>query len=236
LPALARLRVRLNATAAQRNAAACRLVAAQRSGPPLHLTLQLPGGLSPLLFAKYLRHLGQSLGVTQPFHELLPVPLAIFPLESLALQPPALLLEIQLRGPMVFAPHGGHFAKHLAQAVPAFRRGKRFIPQLIQGARQLDEEHRRQPLAQRMVEVRVGHLGSLFGQPVQARTVLFGPFPVAVTAQSPIGEVLLVDGPGAELGGEHLADFGHAIEPSEQVLAQFAILEPLIELLADFVR
>ncbi len=57
--------------------------------------------------------------------------------------------------------------------------------------------------------------------------------PFAKTALAPVGQVGLVDGAITETGGEDSADVGVLIEPDEEVGAEFAIGEAMIELFAN---
>ena len=54
-------------------------------------------------------------------------------------------------------------------------------------------------------------------------------FFVETTALLPMGEIGFVDG----LGGEDRLDIRQLVEPGEEVLGQFAVLEALVELLTD---
>ena len=60
--------------------------------------------------------------------------------------------------------------------------------------------------------------------------------PVAVAATSPLGQVDLVEGAPAEAGGEHGLDFGDGVEPIEDGVGLFAVVEAAIKLLTDVVR
>ncbi len=60
--------------------------------------------------------------------------------------------------------------------------------------------------------------------------------PVAVAAMPPFGEVDFVEGAAVEAGGEHGLDFGDGVEPLEDGVGLFAVVESAIELLTDVVR
>src|SRR6266566_3882011 len=60
--------------------------------------------------------------------------------------------------------------------------------------------------------------------------------PVAVAAMPPLGEVDFVEGPPVEAGGEHGLDFGDGVEPFEDGVGLFAVVEAAIELLTYVVR
>src|SRR6266566_8918814 len=59
--------------------------------------------------------------------------------------------------------------------------------------------------------------------------------PVAVAAMPPLGEVDFVEGPPVEAGGKHGLDFGDGVEPFEDGVGLFAVVEAAIELLTDVV-
>ena len=59
--------------------------------------------------------------------------------------------------------------------------------------------------------------------------------PVAVAAMTPLGEVDFVEGAPVEAGGEHGLDFGDGVEPFEDGVGLFAVVEAAIELLTDVV-
>ena len=60
--------------------------------------------------------------------------------------------------------------------------------------------------------------------------------PVAVAAMPPLGQVDFVEGAPVEVGGEHGLDFGDRVEPFEDGVGLFAVVEAAIELLTDVVR
>src|SRR6266446_1134035 len=60
--------------------------------------------------------------------------------------------------------------------------------------------------------------------------------PVAVAAMAPLGQVDFVEGASVEAGGEHGLDFGDGVEPFEDGVGLFAVVEAAIELLTEVVR
>jgi len=60
--------------------------------------------------------------------------------------------------------------------------------------------------------------------------------PVAVAAMTPLGEVDFVEGAPVEADGERGLDFGDGVEPFENGVGLFAVVEAAIELLTDVVR
>jgi len=60
--------------------------------------------------------------------------------------------------------------------------------------------------------------------------------PVAVAAMPPLGQVDFVEGAPVEAGGKHGLDFGDGVEPFEDGVGLFAVVEAAIELLTDVVR
>jgi hypothetical protein len=58
--------------------------------------------------------------------------------------------------------------------------------------------------------------------------------PVEVATGFPIGQVLLVKRASVKVGGQDLLNFGQGVEPSDQSPAGLAIVQALIELVADF--
>lgn len=67
--------------------------------------------------------------------------------------------------------------------------------------------------------------------PIGAIAAVAGPFGIA--AVSPDGEILVGDFCAAELFGHDLLDFGLGVEPSEEVSADGALREAMIEFIAD---
>jgi hypothetical protein len=57
--------------------------------------------------------------------------------------------------------------------------------------------------------------------------------PIMVTAVTPFGNVVLGDGPAAEVLGQHGFDFGQLIEPGDGVFAEDSVEQLLIQLFAD---
>ncbi len=60
--------------------------------------------------------------------------------------------------------------------------------------------------------------------------------PVAVAAMPPLGQVDFVEGAPVEAGGKHGLDFGDGVEPFEDGVGRFAVVEAAIDLLTDVVR
>ena len=58
-----------------------------------------------------------------------------------------------------------------------------------------------------------------------------GPF--GITAAPPVGEVVLGEGASAEFFGEDALDFGQGIEPGEEFGAVGAVVEAMVEFIAD---
>ncbi len=61
-------------------------------------------------------------------------------------------------------------------------------------------------------------------------------FPVAEAVLGPVVEVLLGDGFGVEVFGEQGLDFGEGVEPGEDGLMRFGVVEAAIDLVAERAR
>jgi len=59
--------------------------------------------------------------------------------------------------------------------------------------------------------------------------------PILVAGASPFGEVLVGDGFAVEEFGENLFGFGQVVHPWKEGAADFAVVEALVELFADWV-
>jgi len=57
--------------------------------------------------------------------------------------------------------------------------------------------------------------------------------PIGVAAEPPIGEVLFGEGASAEFFGEDALDFGQGVEPGEEFRAVGAVIEAVVEFIAD---
>ena len=65
---------------------------------------------------------------------------------------------------------------------------------------------------------------------------LLAGLPFQEAAGFPIGEVLFVEGPAVELVTEDLLDLGQAVEPLDEADSGFAVIEALVELIAQGAR
>src|SRR5215813_4183668 len=65
---------------------------------------------------------------------------------------------------------------------------------------------------------------------------LLGQEPIVVAAASPFVEVDFVDGVALEMGGEAGLDLRQPVEPGEEGVGEFAVLEASVDLFADGVR
>jgi len=81
-----------------------------------------------------------------------------------------------------------------------------------------------------------GEFGGVGGKFAGVFEEFLGGEPVEETAVVPFGEVLRADGDAGEMFGEDGLDFGEAVQPLDEVHAGFAVVEALIELVAELVR
>ncbi len=78
-----------------------------------------------------------------------------------------------------------------------------------------------------------GELGGVGGEFAGGFEEFLGGKPVEEAAVVPFGEVLGADGDAGEVFGEDGLDFGEGVEPFNQVHAGFAVVEALVELVAE---
>ena len=81
-----------------------------------------------------------------------------------------------------------------------------------------------------------GELGGVGGEFAGVFEEFLGGKPVEKAAVIPFGEVLGADGDAVEVFGEDGLDFGEGVEPLDEVHAGFAVVEALVELVAEVVR
>jgi hypothetical protein len=81
--------------------------------------------------------------------------------------------------------------------------------------------------------VGTGEFGGVGGKCAGGFQKFLGGEPVEVAAIVPFGEVLGTDGDAGEVFGEEGLDFGEAIEPLNEVHTGFAVVEALVELVAE---
>ena len=78
-----------------------------------------------------------------------------------------------------------------------------------------------------------GEFGGVGGEFTGVFEDFLGGEPVKETAVIPFGEVLRADGDAVEMFGEDGLDFGEMIQPFNEVHAGFAVVETLVELVAE---
>ena len=78
-----------------------------------------------------------------------------------------------------------------------------------------------------------GELGGVGGEFAGGFKEVLGGKPVEKAAVVPFGEVLRADGDAVEMFGEDGLDFGEGVEPLDEVNAGFAVVEALVELVAE---
>ena len=78
-----------------------------------------------------------------------------------------------------------------------------------------------------------GEFGGVGGEFAGVFEEFLGGEPVEEAAIVPFGEVLRADGDAVEVFGEDGLDFGEAVEPLDEVHAGFAVVEALVELVAE---
>ena len=76
-------------------------------------------------------------------------------------------------------------------------------------------------------------LGGLFGEVIEPIEALLMEEPVLVAGASPFGEVLVGDGFAIEQFGEDFFGFREAVDPRQDVFAEFAVVEAAVELFPD---
>ena len=81
-----------------------------------------------------------------------------------------------------------------------------------------------------------GELGGVGGEFAGGFEEILGGKPVEEAALVPFGEVLGADGDAVEVFGEEGLDFGEGVEPLDEVHAGFAVVEALVELVAEGAR
>ena len=80
-----------------------------------------------------------------------------------------------------------------------------------------------------------GEFGGVGGEFAGVFEEFLGGEPVEETAVVPFREVLGADGDAVEMFGEEGLDFGEGVEPLDEIHAGFAIVEALVELVAELV-
>ena len=83
---------------------------------------------------------------------------------------------------------------------------------------------------------KAGEFGGVGGEFAGVFEEFLGGEPVEEAAVVPFGEVLGADGDAGEMFGEDGLDFGEGVEPLDEVNAGFAVVETLVELVAEVVR
>ena len=78
-----------------------------------------------------------------------------------------------------------------------------------------------------------GELGGVGGEFAGGFEEILDGEPVEEAAIVPFGEVLGADGDAVEMFGEEGLDFGEGVEPLDEVHAGFAVVEALVELVAE---
>jgi len=81
-----------------------------------------------------------------------------------------------------------------------------------------------------------GELGGVGGEFAGVFEEFLGGEPVEEAAVVPFGEVLGTDGDAVEVFGEDGLDFGEAVQPFNEFHAGFAVVEALVEFVAELVR
>ena len=81
-----------------------------------------------------------------------------------------------------------------------------------------------------------GEFGGVGGEFAGVFEEFLGGEPVEKAAVVPFGEVLGADGDAVEVFGEDGLDFREGVEPLDEVHAGFAVVEALVELVAEVVR
>ena len=76
-------------------------------------------------------------------------------------------------------------------------------------------------------------LGGGFGEAVEAGALVLRFLPIGEPALLPVGEVNLIDGLGVEERGQDGLDFGEGVEPGGELFGFVAVVEALVELVAD---
>jgi len=82
----------------------------------------------------------------------------------------------------------------------------------------------------------IGHFDGVTAKLVGGGNTLLLPEPATVAVLAPEGEVGGINFGAVELGGEDFFDGGKAVEPGEDFRTALAVVEALVELLADVVR
>jgi len=80
-----------------------------------------------------------------------------------------------------------------------------------------------------------GEFGGVGGEFAGVFEEFLGGEPVEEAAVVPFREVLGADGDAVEMFGEEGLDFGEGVEPLDEIHAGFAIVEALVELVAELV-
>ena len=82
----------------------------------------------------------------------------------------------------------------------------------------------------------VGEVFGMFGEFADLLKDFLAGEPVEEAAVVPFGEVLGADGDALEVFGEDGLDFGETVKPLDEFHAGFAVMEALVELVAEMVR
>jgi hypothetical protein len=124
-------------------------------------------------------------------------------------------------------------AEDFAQALPAFRRGGFVGEQLVAELDQFDSEQVGIAVADCHAVGVIAQVGLMFGRVGDELAGFLVAEPIEVAAGLPFTEILRADGASAELVVEDFADLVRLVEPVDEVLAGFAVLEAAVQFDTD---
>ena len=145
------------------------------------------------------------------------------------------VLQVQAFGGQFGAAEAGDIGAKLAQASPFVGRVWFIGDEGFGGSGVVEGDPMSQPGADGIAQGLVAEGLFIIELLNEIRSVLADE-PVAVAAMAPLGQVDFVEGASVEAGGEHGLDFGDGVEPFEDGVGLFAVVEAAIELLTDVVR
>lgn len=146
---------------------------------------------------------------------------------------PAFLLEFEVGGAEVIAAEAGELALGIADAFPALVDIGTVAKPVLGGADEVGGGDGGKGIGDFPgTEAGVQGIG-LFGE-LKGEVAGFPEFePVLIAALAPFGEVLLGDGAAAKEFGEDTLDFGEGVEPGEELGAGGAVIDALVEFIAE---
>jgi len=126
----------------------------------------------------------------------------------------------------------GKFTGEGLQAIEAFVVIFNFL-EALEGLGDFIEEPKPGGFVAVFAAILFGDFGFLFGKASVPFKALLVEEPVLVAGASPFGEVLMGDGFAVEVFSEDFFGFREAVDPGQDALAEFAVVEAAVELFAD---